>query len=376
MRKNFLIVGALQSPLTGSKLRYRAIAKYLSRNGQEVTYLEPTDPCSKEKIKIDGVKLVKTYYPNWPFNLGIFAAMISNVIQIKKIKNVDYILSAKPLPSSCIPRFFIKNRKTKWILDIDDVEYAYWEKNPILSKILKIFEIFVSRRANFITTHNKNLLQYICLGLKVPGSKVINLEQGIDLEEISKVSTSKNIKNSQRMKTLVYAAFLGIATHLEPLLRVYEKISKKNSKILFKIVGDGPLLEDYRKFCWKNKIKAEFLGYKSHEETLNIISNSDVAINFGKEDKANKFRSPIKVREYLALGKRVVSSNLGDTFIFEKFIYPARTIREMEFQIKKALNPVDSRNILGKKFVRINYGWDSIIKKFLINLKNEKNTFN
>ncbi len=367
-KKTFLILGSLQAPLTGSKIRSRSIAKYLAKRGHKVIYLEPTDPNSKENLKIKGVKIIKTKFPNLIFSLGMIIASIDNLLKVKKVKKVDYVIATKPLPSSCLAALKLRNKDTKIILDIDDLEYAYWLNNKPIAYLLKIFEKWVIKRFDYITVHNNSLRRYVEKSLKIPSEKILFLSQGLDLDHYT-VRTKNNFKNKNQI-LIVYTAFLGIASDLIPILEVYKNAKKQFNNIKLIVVGGGPKLKEYKRYCKRNHVPVLFLGYKDHNETLKILKFADITLNYNKKNFANKFRSPIKLREYILLGKEVVTTDIGDTALFKRYIYISKNnLNDYLLCLKKAIKV--KKNINGPDYIKKECDWDKIINKFLKDL-NEK----
>ncbi len=366
--RSFVIVGSLQSPMTGSKLRGRYLSSYLAKKGNQVTYLEPTDPSSNEKLVLPGVKCIKTDYPNWPSSTGMIKATWENYKELNKIKDPDYILALKPIFSSFLPSRLNKGKISSLIVDIDDIEYAYWEKNKALAYLLKKFERYAAKKSDLITVHNTALEKYALKQLGIKKNKVLWLPQGLDLDLYSKIRPAC-MDYAQGKKILIYAANLGVASYLTPILDVYHELKTTKKNLCLVIVGGGSLLNKYKEYCRERGIlDVFFLGYLPHEETLSLIAASDIALNYAPETFANKFRSPIKIREYLALGKTVVSNNVGDSSLFKKYVYlSSGSLKDYKSKISRAL---EAKKPLkrGKEFIYENYGWDKIVDNFLISL--------
>lgn len=377
MINKFVIIGGLQCPLTSSKIRCRGIANYIARKKIQVTYLEPGLIQNEEKIDLKNVNYIRTNYPSFKMNAGFFLAIINNIKEIIKISDIDYILSAKSLPTSCIPALLKKSKKTKIILDIDDLEYAYWSNNKIISKLLMVFERMVAKHFDFITVHNDALKEYAVKELKFPAERIISLPQGLDVDLYSFRRVPADFILEDK-KVLIYAAFLGVASELMEIFEVYRDIKKEFPEVILIIIGDGPRLEEFKNYSSENQLGIIFTGYKEHKESLDIIQRADVAINYLEDNLANKYRSSIKIREYLALGKKVVANNVGDTYLFEKYLYLSDNNKE-SFK-SKIINALKNKknNKDGKNYVYKNYCWSKIIDKFIKDLdkNNEKNTFN
>lgn len=371
MKQHFLIIESVRTPSSGAKIRSRNIAKYLAKAGHEVTLLEVFPTNYKTDIEIEGVELIKIYSGDSIFETIVLPGKIRQAIQNIE---TDYIIIRKPIPSSYLPAICYKDvhPKTKLILDIDDIEWLYWkQEKPIISRYLKSYEEWLLRNRSdcfdFITVTCPAIKRYIIN--KYPINKYY-LSFLIDLPNFLDLKIIKKIKNPKRfpIPILIYVASLGISSDLIPLLKIYENLKKENENLLLEIIGDGPKLELYKEYCLNHDARGvSFLGYLPYEETLKRIAQADVALNYGENKGVNLFRSPIKIREYLALGKKVVSNNFGDISLFKKYIFLASDLEDFKEKIKLALIKKAPKG--GKNYVFKNYDGNKIIKQFIKSIK-------
>jgi len=85
---------------------------------------------------------------------------------------------------------------------------------------------------------------------------------------------------------------------------------KEFPNIKLKIIGDGDknkILEIIKKYKLKN---IEFLGFKKHDEIINILKQSKVTIIPNIKSNFINFSSPIKLYEYLMSSNIVLASNM------------------------------------------------------------------
>jgi hypothetical protein len=117
---------------------------------------------------------------------------------------------------------------------------------------------------------------------------------------------------------------------------------------------------------WLSIIKSNknvfWIGRKSKEKIPAYINNFDVCINPFKIDDVSKSVSPLKVFEYLALRKPVISVEMESLMRekVSKLIYFAKDYNEFNSKLNFALNnKIDSTNY---RCVR-EYSWDSLFDK-------------
>lgn len=363
----FLIIGSVRNPSSGAKTRSRNIAKYLAKANHKVTLIELFPRNHKETTKIKGVKIIK---------IECDGDIIGALIVINKIKRAirnikaDYIIARKPIPISCIPA--LDRTTPKIILDIDDIEWLFWKEKKslsllskylkslsLLSKYLKYYEkqIINDHHIDYITVTCPKIKEYV-IKLGFPKEKIIDLPNFLDLDLI------KNIKPKISSKILIYVASLGISSDLIPILKVFKQLQKQDSTLGLIIIGDGSKYEEYEDYARKNNLNVCFMGHLEYTETLRMVSQAEICLNYAKKNRANKYRSPIKLREYLALGKKVVTNDVGDTTKFSQHIFMStNSLLDFKEKIKKALINKTPRG--GKQYIYQHYNGKKCIKEFL-----------
>ena len=135
---------------------------------------------------------------------------------------------------------------------------------------------------------------------KLNKKKIIILHDAIDLKDF------KYKKNRNTIKSISYVGSFHKGKGIELIL----KLANEFDKIQFNIYGD-PLGKIYRKT--KN---VKIFGYIDYNKVPLILSNSDVLIlpsadiQFGRAKNLNisNYNSPLKMFDYLASGKVILSS--------------------------------------------------------------------
>lgn len=115
---------------------------------------------------------------------------------------------------------------------------------------------------------------------------------------------------------------------------------------IFKVAKTFPtyrinLIGDYR--CVIEKVKdapdnVKFLGLKSQTELPAYLAHSDFAILPFKVDNIGKYVSPLKIFEYIAMGKRVIATKLPDIAGYPNVDY-VDTASDWEHVLRKAPHP-------------------------------------
>lgn len=106
----------------------------------------------------------------------------------------------------------------------------------------------------------------------------------------------------------------------------------------FSLVFVGPIIRNLGEF--KNGNRVFLLGKKSYREIPNFINQFDVALIPYRPKKAQAVY-PVKLHEYLILGKPVVSTNIREIRQFSDVVYIGNNKNEFIEKIKLALNEQD-----------------------------------
>lgn len=333
-----ILVLSAQPIDSGCALRARYLADSLSKCGNEIIFIKPihSKPC----------------------NLDILLSFFIYFIKII-FKKVDFAIGIKPYPNVTLPLLFKKLFGCKIGIDIDDIDYGY--RTGLIPKLSKFAQLLFPRFFDVVTYHNDNLYNYIIKNFKVSSERLYKLEQGVNFDVFQ--YKPARIKK----KVLIYTAHLNIASDLDAILDAYAKVLKIDPKIKLIIAGGGPMERyfiDYSKKIgvYKNII---WTGHISNTDVVKYLSGANIALVYYKDKEVNYYRISMKLREYLAMKKKVVCNDVGDLKKFKRFTYQSDS--NLENYARKIINTMadgDKRELDGFKFVLKNYNWDKIGEKF------------
>jgi len=345
---NIMVISSL-SQQSGSSIRNRGICLGLSSFKHSVEYIEPQ---RTEKIK--------------------FLIAASRAILKCVFLKYDVVLAMKPFPNACIPAILAKYaRGSKIILDIDDVEYLY-HKNLLIKKLFIFFHCLFPGFFDRVTVHNYALEKFVKekSGRVVKKESILSLPQGIDHAMFQGVARDLRLEERLGIKgyrVLIYAAHLGVASSLSQILFILKDIARNKKDLKLLIIGGGSHLEFYRNMSSRIGIadKVVFTGYLKHTEVPKYMKLGDVALNYFENPEMNKYRSPIKIREYLALGIPVVCNGGGDSELFSRFIDICPDMEGYKAKILEVLdNPPYSRIDEARQFILRQYDWKECLRHF------------
>jgi glycosyltransferase involved in cell wall biosynthesis len=285
----------------------------------------------------------------------------------------DLVMGFKPYPQVGITLLWKKLRGVKVVIDIDDLDYGY--RGGFFSSLLKLAQSPLPRRCDLVTYHNQNLFSHIIGELKVPPQRTFYLGQGVDLSlfnpEKVKEERKEEIIKKHRLagrKVVLYTAHLNIAADLEPILKAFSLVIKQDPQTLLLIAGGGPRQTYFERLTQSMGMARDviFTGYLQKEEMPSYISIAQVCLLYYKDCRANYYRSSMKLREYLTMGKKVVSNDVGELKSFSKYTFQSSSsLEEYAARILEVLKREnDKRNIEGQAYVKKNFSWERIAQRF------------
>lgn len=215
----------------------------------------------------------------------------------------------------------------------------------------------ISKESNFIFTVSKDLLNIF------PDAKNKEwIPNGVDISHFEKKAD----------KTMIHVGhpIIGYVGTIEKRLD-FELIKYLSHKNLDKsIVLIGPVWKNAQVDKLKSQNNIHFLGRKSYSELPYYINEFDVCIIPHKIDKFTKSMNPLKLYEYLACGKPIVTTNVSGIDKFQELIYTAKTKEEFNEKINQALKEDSKEKIESRKNAVKNENWKNRVNQMLNKIQN------
>ncbi len=198
-------------------------------------------------------------------------------------------------------------------------------------------------------------------------SKSLILPNGVD----AGVFSSTDSKNSDPVSISQENATVGFVGAFEYFIdfdMIFEA-ARRLPRVRFLLVGGGRQYEYLKKVKECEKLNnIHFTGFVDSEEVPQYISKMDICLHSFKRTRVSHAACPMKLFEYLALGKPVITSTLEEvTNIDEGFLYYADTAKELVEQIKGILRCYQKaveKTSKAKPIIVKKYNWDLIAEQF------------
>jgi len=208
--------------------------------------------------------------------------------------------------------------------DWDDWEEKIWYEScgrglhsRFIGFSFKILERVLPLLSNSVSCASESLKQ-LTLRFGVKEDLVFDAPVGADLDKfrpgIDGASVRKRYDISKDESLVLYIGQLHGAQYVDLFIKAANIILHNNTKIKFMIVGEGFMERKLRRLV--NELGLErkviFSGSIAHDEMPFYIAAATVCVAPFKDTLVTRCKSPLKIVEYMASGKAIVASKVGD----------------------------------------------------------------
>lgn len=206
---------------------------------------------------------------------------------------------------------------------------------------------------------------------KVPLNKLLIMPNGVDKENFTpQPKSSRLLKEIGVREGDVIVGFSGILRPwhgLDLLIEAIADATRKSQNIFLLIVGDGPIRGEVEKKIREVGLKDSYniTGLLKHEDVPSYVNLFDIAVS----PKATFYASPMKLIEYMALGKAVVVPD-GKNFLdivdpdTNGMVFKENDVNSLQQVICRLCQDESLRDQLGKNArlkveSRLNWEWNA-----------------
>jgi len=251
-------------------------------------------------------------------------------------------------------------------------KYSYLQmKFPWLARY---YEKKICSGADHVFTVSTALKEFLVKNRGVSAQKITVTSNAIDPVKYVKVNSGHVVREKFNLNRHLIVGFVGSLREwhgMDLLMKVIPEVLQHHPQCHFMIVGRGELEEQFRNFIKQRGIqdRVTLTGWVSHDEIPRYISAMDITLM----PNSNFYGSPLKVLEYMAVGKPTIAPRLGP---LEEIIQDGITGVLVEAGNEKALsnailellNDFKKRKKLGKnarKSVITNCSWKNNAEKVI-----------
>lgn len=261
----------------------------------------------------------------------------------------------------------IASQTTGVPLVLDDCAPAWEEEQQYgvgLRQTARNIHREVMSHAGLLVAVNNTLRRYL-LDEGIPSAKVITVENGID-GALFNPQVDGNLRRNQfgiraGEVLIVFVGSFQPYHRVDLLLRAFQQLDLNPMPRLL-LVGEGQTYQDSKQLASQLGISqlVLFSGRVVYEDVPSYVAAGDITVM----PATNEYGNPMKLYEYMALGKVVTAPNQPTiteiaTHELDSYLFERENIQSMAGALKKlALDPA-LRNVLGSQGARhaLEYTW-------------------
>ncbi len=396
---NILIVSQYYPPEVGAlATRMSSIARHLRGFGHNVTVLceipnYPTGIVEKKykgKLwfaeKVDGIDVIRSYVTANPRKTNVqrikfyISFMISAILKGLTLPQYDIVIATSPPLFVGIAGLLIsKFVNAKFVFDVRDLwpesAFSLGEMNKGLSySLAEKMELLLYRKAQIISVAVPGFKDRL-MEKGVTAEKIVPLPNGVDVDHFYPCSANTELKQKYDLIdkfVVLFSGNHGLAQGLDTVIKAAQ-ILKDHENIRFLFIGSG--VEKDKLVQMKAKMGLTNIIFDKEQPFSvmpKIISIADVCLVPLKDLDLFKNALPSKMFEYMACGKPVLSTLIGEgRDVLEESGGGVSVSPENEIELAKAVinfyNNTKTTREYGNnavKFVKTNYSKITLIKKF------------
>jgi glycosyltransferase involved in cell wall biosynthesis len=143
---------------------------------------------------------------------------------------------------------------------------------------------------------------------------VFVVRNGPDLDRFTPVAPDPELRRG-RPHLLAYLGMMGPQDGIDNAIEALAALAAQRDDWHAVLIGRGDVLEDMRALAARLAIddRVEFAGWRGDDDIRRILSTADVCLAPDPPSPLNDVSTMIKIPEYLAMGRPVVSYDLGES---------------------------------------------------------------
>jgi|GEM_PF-714377 len=263
-----------------------------------------------------------------------------------------------------------------------------WGGLLIFKRLCYFFENICLRRADIIIVVSEPLKDEL-INRKIPADKILVNYNGVDCDEFNPNINGSEIRKKYHLEDKIVIGALSTfgIWHGMPILSqaikpLSEKLQVTSYKLHVLFIGDGVTRSECERIIQESGVKdyVTFTGTISYQEIPKYLAACDILVSphISNPDSTPFFGSPTKLFEYMAMGKGIVASDLGQIGEVLEHNKTALLVKPGDVEdlvngITELVQSKELRETLGKnarKEVVKNYTWKQNVKKVIDCFKN------
>jgi glycosyltransferase involved in cell wall biosynthesis len=298
--------------------------------------------------------------------------------RLASTRHFDIIQACNPPDFLLLAAWPLKRRGARFIFDHHDlVPELYLSRfrrgRDFFFRIALVLEKVTFRLADVVISTNESYRKVaLGRGRKRPDD-VFVVRNGPDLKTFHPVEPDPALKRG-RKHLISYVGVMGPQDGVDLALKALALLRKRRDDWHATFVGGGDVFADVQRLAHELGIDdvVEFTGFVSDDERVRrVLATSDVCLAPEPKNPLNDKSTMIKIAEYMAMGRPVVSFDLSESKVTagDAAVYAeANDVEEFAQRIHELLDEPERRRKLGeigRARVEEKLSWEHSAREFL-----------
>jgi len=370
-------------------VRVRHEAKTLTSAGYRVTVICPAFKSSAWHEIINNVEVYRFVAPPasggligylWEYGYSMLAIFFLSLI-VWITRGFDIVHTAQPPDAFVFIAAFYKIFRKSYILDLHDLSpelyYARFrgKGNALLYRLLILFEHLSFKLADHVISTNESYKEIAIQRGAVKEDHITIVRNGPDLDESKSPLVDPALRKDGK-PVVGYVGVTGIQDGVDNLLKAihYMVHDLGRTDFMCVIVGDGSAMPQLHSLRSQLGIEQNviFTGWVGRpEDVAKYLNSMDICVAPEPSDPYNDRSTAVKIMEYMAAGKAIVSSDLPEhNFTAREAAIYAKPNDEADLarKIVALLDDPNRRAVMSKKGldrIKTDLSWSYQAKKLL-----------
>ena len=245
--------------------------------------------------------------------------------------------------------WLFKRHGIPWVLETNGLffkEAKVDRKSLVLSGIARRIELRAYRECDLLVCVSEPLRASALAETRMPPEKVMVIPNGVDTDLFNpqKYTPTRVFPGF----TLVFVGTMLYWQGLDLLLGAVAELRSEGCDIAIVAIGDGPMRSSWEELAAKLGLaeRVRFMGRMTQVELLPLVAGSDFGYSGHIKQHGDVYHSPLKLYEYMAMGKPIVASAVKDSCELIRdgengFLYPSGSKEELKAALLRAYQARD-----------------------------------
>jgi glycosyltransferase involved in cell wall biosynthesis len=216
---------------------------------------------------------------------------------------------------SCAALAVARRRGIPLLLEVNS-PYSYqkqtFDEKLILKRLSRWNERMVCSSADKVIVVSTPLKEFL-VSIGVPAKKIVVMPNGADPAVFHPGISGDGVRRSFGVEDQVIVGFTGILRPwhgVDMLLEAFERVARGRDYVHLLILGDGPIREQLEASIARKGLtnRVTITGRVPHAQVREYVAAMDIAVS----PHSTFYASPMKVLEYMAMGKAIVAPDTGN----------------------------------------------------------------